>query len=283
MNKKSISIVMVSIIIGCNADGIKNSTNNDENEIPALPGYDLIWQDEFSGDIIDTSKWEFEVNAWGGGNNELQYYTDRIENAYVDSGNLVIKAIHATYTDEEGTRDYTSARMRTRNKGDWLYGRFEICAKLPQGQGLWPAIWMLPTDWEYGGWASSGEIDIMELLGHEPDKTYGTLHYGGTWPDNVHTGENYTLPEGDFTNEFHVFGFEWEETEMRWYIDDVHFATQTVWHTIAADYPAPFDKRFHLLLNIAVGGNWPGNPDESTIFPQEMVVDYIRVFQKVDD
>jgi beta-glucanase (GH16 family) len=232
--------------------------------------------------VIDDTRWEHEVNAWGGGNNELQYYTDRTLNSFVADGFLVIQALRERYTGPEGTREYTSARLRTLNMGDWTYGRFDIRAKLPYGRGLWPAIWMLPTDWAYGGWAASGEIDIMELLGQEPNKVYGTLHYGGEYPDNVQSGRFYVLSGGSFADDFHLFTLEWESGEFRWYVDGNHYLTQTEWYTEGHPYPAPFDRRFHLLLNVAVGGNWPGDPDASTVFPQQMVVDYVRVFRKAD-
>ena len=238
------------------------------------PTYELVWQDEFDGSEIDESKWSFEVNGRGGGNSELQYYTDRPENAFIEDGHLVIEAREEKYIG----REYTSARMRTYGKGDWTYGRFEIRARLPEGQGLWPAIWMLPTQYRYGGWPTSGEIDIMELLGHEPQTVHGTLHYGSLG-DHQFTGKPFTLTEGDFVNEFHTFALEWEETAMRWYIDGELYLTQTVWSTKNYDYPAPFDQPFHLILNVAVGGNWPGSPDESTTFPQRMEVDFVRVYQ----
>lgn len=247
-----------------------------------LPGWELVWHDEFDGTRIDGNKWEHEVNAWGGGNNELQYYTARPQNSFVNDGVLTIQALQETYTGPEGTRDYTSARLRTLNKGDWRYGRFDIRAKLPYGQGLWPAIWMLPTDWVYGGWAASGEIDIMELLGHENDKVYGTLHYGGEFPNNVHTGGNYTLPAGTFSGDFHLFTLEWDSDAFHWYVDGEHYLTQSVWYSANDPFPAPFDQRFHLLLNVAVGGNWPGNPDNSTVFPQKMEVDYVRVYRRAE-
>ncbi len=243
----------------------------------------LVWSDEFDGPGIDATKWEHEVNGRGGGNHELQYYTDRASNSFVENGCLVIQALREDYTGPDGTRAYTSARLRTLNKGDWLYGRFEIRAKLPTGQGLWPAIWMLPSDWAYGSWAASGEIDIMELLGHQPNKVYGTLHYGGTAPDNVHTGADFSLGSGDFTNQFHVFALEWEPNEIRWQVDGNWYAKQTAWRTAGADYPAPFNRRFHLLLNVAVGGDWPGSPDDKTEFPQRMVVDYVRVYKPAPD
>lgn len=258
----------------------KTVSSDDIDSIVAPEGWELIWHDEFDGAVIDLTKWEHEVNAQGGGNNELQYYTDRSQNSWVEDSVLVIQALKEHYTGPEGTREYTSARLRTRNRGDWKYGRFEIRAKLPSGQGLWPAIWMLPTDWVYGGWAASGEIDIMELLGHEPQKVYGTLHYGGEWPNNVHTGDAYSLSGGSFTTDFHTFTLDWDSTQFRWYVDDILYQTQTSWYSTGYAYPAPFDQRFHLLLNVAVGGNWPGNPDNTTSFPQRMEVDYVRVFQK---
>lgn len=251
------------------------------------PGNDwaLVWQDEFNGSQIDTAKWEHEVNASGGGNNELQYYTARGENSYVSNGTLKIVARRETYTGPEGTRNYTSARLRTLNKGDWRNGRFEIRAKMPAGQGLWPAIWMLPTDWVYGGWAASGEIDIMEAVNLQAaggNQVHGTLHYGGEWPDNVHSGQGMT-PATSVVNHFHTYTVEWEPGEIRWYVDGQHYQTQTEWWSSAAPYPAPFNQRFHMILNVAVGGNWPGNPDGSSVFPQTMEVDYVRVYQRDED
>lgn len=273
-------IVMNSILTSFCQNSDKSPTKNTDDEIPVPEGYELVWNDEFSGSEIDASKWEHEVNAAGGGNNELQYYTDRRVNSFVENGALVIQALKEQYTGPEGTRSYTSARLRTMKKGDWKYGRFSIRAKLPYGQGLWPAIWMLPTDWKYGGWAASGEIDIMELVGHEPNKVLGTLHYGGVYPNNTHSGDSYTLPEGDFSQDFHVFTIDWDTTQFRWYVDDIFYQSQTSWYSENGPYPAPFDQFFHILLNVAVGGNLPGNPDESTIFPQRMYVDYVRVFKK---
>ncbi len=239
----------------------------------SLPGWTLVWNDEFSGPSIDLSKWGHEVNDNGGGNNESQYYTARPENSFIRDGALVIRAIKEQYL----TREYTSARMRTANRGDWTYGRFEIRAKLPYGQGIWPAIWMLPTDWEYGGWPASGEIDIMECLGHETWKVYGTIHYGSSPQAHQQTGGSMILPQtsGTFAGDFHVFAVEWDSLGFRWFVDSTQY--------FATSHGAPFDKRFHLLLNVAVGGNWPGYPNEFTTFPQEMVVDYVRVYRKGED
>jgi len=238
----------------------------------------LVWQDEFSGNHIDPAKWEFVVNAKGGGNNELQYYVTN--NAWVQDGSLVIEARQETYTGPDGTRKFTSSRLRTKGHGDWKYGRFEIRAKLPSGQGIWPAIWMMPTDNVYGGWPHSGEIDIMELIGHQPSTTHGTLHYANPARKHTYRGTNTVLAAGTFADAFHVFGLEWEPAAIRWYLDGQLFQTQTNWSSGTNSFPAPFDQPFHLILNLAVGGNWPGPPDATTIFPQALTVDYVRVYQK---
>ena len=152
--------------------------------------------------------------------------------------------------------------------------------RLPGGQGLWPAFWMLPQDFAYGGWAASGEIDILEAvnLGVRGNNTvHGTIHYGGEWPNNVFTGGDYVVPT-NATTDFHVYAVEWDPTEIRWYVDDVMYSMQNSWSSTAAPYPAPFDQDFYILLNVAVGGNWPGSPDASTVFPVSMEVDYVRVY-----
>lgn len=241
-------------------------------------GWELVWQDEFNGSEVDLSKWEFEVNAKGGGNNELQYYVTN--NATVKNGSLIIEAHKEKYTGPEGTREFTSSRLRTKNRGDWKYGRFEMRAKLPIGQGYWPAFWMLPTDNVYGGWPHSGEIDIMEVIGHKPAELHGTLHYATAARRHAYRGTNTTLNAGTFADAFHVFSLEWEPHAFRWYLDNQLYQTQTHWPSGTNSFPAPFDQRFHLILNLAVGGNWPGKPDTNTIFPQSMVVDYVRIYQK---
>jgi beta-glucanase (GH16 family) len=241
-------------------------------------GWELVWSDEFNGDSLDRSKWEFEVNARGGGNRELQYYVTN--NVRVRDGFLTIEARREHYTGLEGTREFTSSRIRTRRRGDWLQGRFEIRAKLPRGKGLWPAIWMLPTDSRYGGWPRSGEIDIMELLGHEPNRIHGTLHYTGRSGDHASSGGAFTQQAGSFADGFHVFRLDWEPAGMWWYVDAKSYHAATNWSSGTNAFPAPFDQRFHLLLNVAVGGNWPGNPEKTTPFPQAMIVDYVRVYRK---
>jgi len=289
------------------------SSSAASSSAPAAPEWKLVWSDEFDGASIDTSKWNFEKNCWGGGNNEQQCYTDRSVNSYVADGVLNIVAQREDFTGSDSpegespntkTLPYTSARLRTKNIAEWTFGRFEIRAKLPQGQGTWPAIWMLPTNSSYGTWASSGEIDIMEAVnlktvtnGGEPEAAvHGTLHYGRNWPNNVSSGADYKLPNNvNPADDFHEYALEWEEGEIRWYVDDVHFATQrdTGWYSqytqdgTLTDAPvgAPFDRhsKFHLLLNLAVGGNWAGNVNnkgvDESVFPQKLLVDYVRVYE----
>ncbi len=239
----------------------------------------LVWQDEFEGNSLDFSKWGIEVNAFGGGNNELQIYTDRSENVRVEDGCLVLEA-RKERTGISGTeRDYSSGRVRTKNRGDWKYGRIEVRAKLPSGQGVWPAIWMLPTQDLYGGWAASGEIDIMEMKGQEPNIILGTLHHGDVWPKNAYSGDSFKLPNGMFEDDFHTFAIHWQPGKIEWFVDDKLYQTQTKWSSSGGPFPAPFDQEFHLLLNLAVGGNFLGPPDASTPFPRKMLVDFVRVYQ----
>ena len=236
----------------------------------------LVWSDEFAGTTIDPANWEHQIGGGGWGNNEWEYYTDRPENSFVAGGYLHIVARQESYNGS----DYTSARMRTQHKQDFRYGRLEARIKLPSGQGIWPAFWMMPSDAVYGGWAASGEIDILEAI-NIPNTVYGTLHYGGGWPNNTSSGGSYA-DGGDFSDDFHVYTLEWEPDVMRWYVDGVWYHTETsaTWYTNAApgNPRAPFDQYFHFILNIAVGGNWPGYPDGSTVFPQEMLVDWVRVY-----
>ena len=236
----------------------------------------LVWSDEFNGSAIDASKWVFEVNGDGGGNGELQFYTDRASNAHLAGGNLVITAIKEKYEN----KNYTSARMTTKGKFSFKYGRAEARIKFPKGKGMWPAFWMMPEASVYGGWARSGEIDIAEVIGDKPTTIFGTLHYGDKWPKNTHTGDKVTLSSGDVSSDFHVIALEWEEGEIRWYLDGQLYQTQTHWHTAGSDkFPAPFDQNFFIIFNLAVGGAWPGPPSPETPFPQSMEVDYVRVYQ----
>jgi beta-glucanase (GH16 family) len=252
----------------------------DGGEPPDSGVWTVVWEDNFDGTALDESRWSVQtgdgcdVNLCGWGNNELQWY--QADNLTVADGLLTITARR----ESMGGKNYTSARIRSYRKGDWTYAKVEFRARMPRGRGMWPAIWMLPTDNYYGVWAASGEIDIVELLGHEPNKVLGTLHYGGTFPGNQNSGSHYTLDQGTFADDFHTFAMEWEEGEIRWYVDGELYQTQTFWFTSGGTFPAPFDRRFHLLINLAVGGNLPGNPDAGTQFPQELVVDWIKVYQR---
>ena len=245
---------------------------------PDPASWNLVWSDEFDqpdGSAPDPAKWNHQQGGSGWGNGELQHYTDSTNNAYIENGMLVIKAIEEYMLG----RDYTSARLTTQFKGDWTYGRFEIRAKLPNTQGIWPAFWLLPSRGRYGSGPAGGEIDIMELIGSEPYRSYATLHYGNP-PE--HSSGYYDLPNGaTYADDFHIFTFEWEPDEIRWYLDDELFHTADYWFTSAktGQFPAPYDQDFHLLINVAIGGHWPGSPNETSVFPQMMYVDYVRVYQ----
>ena len=238
----------------------------------------LVWSDEFDyNGLPDSKKWSYDTegNATGWGNNESQYYTaSRLKNAEVKDGFL---SITAHREDFEGFK-YTSARLVTRQKGDWLYGRVEVKAKLPDGRGMWPAIWMLPTDWSYGGWPASGEIDIMENVGYDPYKIVGTVHTEA-YNHMIGTQKGATTNVQSCYGDFHAYATEWEVREISLYVDDPPYFTFT---NEGTGYKAwPFDKRFHLLLNVAVGGNWGGMQGiDDSIFPRSMIVDYVRVYQK---
>lgn len=320
VNLSSLILLLVfGLMAGCGASKEGNQGMVQVSE-PASARWNLVWHDEF--DSLDLNKWQFEVNCFGGGNAEQQCYTAREQNAYVEQGVLNIVAKREDYSgpakqdddplyhreDTSAMQPYTSSRLRSMNKGDWQYGRFEIRAKLPKGQGSWPAIWMLPTDYVYGGWAASGEIDIMEAvnLGTPSDRAgaqtaeletrvHGTLHYGSTWPGNIYTGLGYRLPANQSpADDFHVYVLEWEKDEIRWYVDDVHYATQrsSGWYSQYLDSDgkvvngvddAPFNQKFHMILNLAVGGNWAANVNntgiDESVFPQTLSIDYVRVYE----
>ena len=242
----------------------------------------MSWQDEFDGTSVESARWAFDIGTatqyglTGWGNNELQYYTNRSQNASVSNGTLKITALKENY----GGQSYTSARLKTQGLFSQAGGRFEIRAALPTGQGHWPAIWMMPASDTYGGWAASGEIDIMEARGQQPDRVNGAIHYGDSWPNNTWSESTRVLPAGQTISSFHTYALEWDTAAtpaIRWYVDDVLYATKTLWWSSGAAYPAPFDKPFYMLLNLAVGGNYVGSPNASTPFPATMQVDYVRV------
>ncbi len=213
------------------------------------------------------------------GNNELETYTNRTQNAHVQDGNLVITANKETFTGSDGiTRQYTSARLKTAGLFEQKYGRFEARIKITQGQGMWPAFWMLGNNIGTAGWPTCGEIDTMENIGKEPSIAHGTIHGPGYSGANG-LGGAYTLPSGKLADDFHIFAIEWEAAAIRFYVDGNLYETRT-----PADLPTGktwvFDHPFFILLNVAVGGDWPGNPDNTTVFPQTMLVDYVRVYAK---
>jgi beta-glucanase (GH16 family) len=249
-----------------------------------------VWQDEFSGDQLDPTKWSHEVNGYGGGNNELQYYSDSPKYSSVKNGLLHLSLYRDKHTTVDGkTQPYSSARLRTIYRGDWTYGRIEVRAKMPSGQGIWPAIWMLPTNSPYGGWAAGGEIDLVESRGSLVDRTIGTLHFGGQWPKNAYTGSEYLFPDKNSAEEFHIYGLEWKKDEIHWFVDGKKWQTinKKDWHSASAKKSdtAPFDTPFHLILNVAAGGHFFGGTTQDpnklpdSAFPQTMLVDYVRVSQ----
>src|SRR5712691_11667584 len=244
----------------------------------------LAWSDDFdgpNGSPVDFSKWSFDVGGSGWGNNELETYTSRVTNAHLEGGLLVIKALKETLTGSDNiTRNYTSARLLTKNKFTQAYGRFEARIKIPYGQGIWPAFWMLGDNIGTVGWPTCGEIDIMENIGKEPSIVHGTFH-GPAYSGAQGISAAYALPNGQkFSDDFHTFAVEWEPNVVRFYVDGLLYKTRT-----PADLPAGkswvFDHPFFIIVNVAVGGGFPGNPDATTVFPQQMLVDYVRVYQRV--
>ena len=276
---------------------------------PRKTRWKLVWQDEFDGNTIDPTKWDFDIgngfydyknHAWipGWGNEELQYYTKEPLNASVDNGRLTIRAVKESL---HGC-GYTSARMRTRTRDgralfETQYGRVEVRAQVPWGKGLWPALWMLPVDDKYGGWAASGEIDLMEIVGEKPHEVLNSIHFGSTFPKrSLHT-HVHLLPGESTVSDWHTYAVEWEPGEIRFFVDEVHTSSENFWwscsklkngHGVEArkeadlnTWPAPFVQPFYLIMNVAVGGNFPGAPNEKTAFPAELVVDYVRVYERV--
>lgn len=271
INHKSWKL-LVLVIIGLSLT--ISSCNEDENQVVTTK-FNLVMEDNFDIDgAPNPNIWTFDIGGNGWGNNELQYYTDRADNVVVQNGYLIITAKKENYQDAS----YTSARLKTQNLFNKKYGRFEARIKLPQGKGLWPAFWMLGSNFEQDGWPQCGEIDIMEYLGNKPIEVFGTLH-GPGFAGAESISKKYTLQNGRFDTDFHVFGIEWTENYINWYVDDVLYSQITREKVAEEGGEWVFDNEFFMILNIAVGGNLPGNPDANTIFPQRMIVDYVRVYQ----
>lgn len=271
----------------------------------------LVWSDEFDGPGIDRAKWGFDVDCWGGGNEEHQCYTKSAKNAAIEDGKLVIAAHNERVTgpalpahlrrgsatpEAETTRQFSSARLTTRGKASWRYGKIEVRARLPQGQGTWPAIWMLPEKDRYGAWAASGEIDILEAVnlgvpcakcpGGRENTILGTLHFGGKWPNNKHRGEEVPFPEV-LDGGFHTYAVEWYPDRITWQFDGRTYAERKAseWSTTGSSAPgAPFDQPFHLILNLAIGGKLAESRGVGGVrldgYPKFMVVDWVRVWQQ---
>jgi beta-glucanase (GH16 family) len=237
--------------------------------------FDLVFEDNFDVDgAPDPQKWTYDLGGNGWGNNELQNYTNRPENAVVQDGHLIITARQESF----GGSNYTSARLKTENIFDQQYGRFEARIKLPFGKGLWPAFWMLGSNFSEVSWPQCGEIDIMENIGSKPSEVFGTIHGPGFSGANG-IGKKYTLANSRFDTDFHVFGVEWTEDYINWYVDDVLYNQITRTEVEEEGGEWVFDNSFFMILNVAIGGNLPGNPDGSTFFPQQMMVDYVRVYK----
>ncbi len=252
--------------------------------IPPSTGFTLSWSDEFNGadgSLPDSTKWAYDIGGGGWGNQELETYTNRAVNAQIKGGNLVISAQKETFTGTDGiTRDYTSARLKTQGLFSQAYGRFEARIKIPAGPGMWPAFWMLGNDINSNGWPKSGEIDIMENIGREPGLVHGSLHGpSSTAPTSDETATMGLPNNGNFADDFHVYAVEWDPMQVKFFVDSNNYATFQ-----KANWPANgtwvFDHPFFVILNVAVGGNWPGSPDATSQFPQHMLVDYVRVYTK---
>jgi beta-glucanase (GH16 family) len=278
MTRHSLLLILSMIPVAC--------AGGSATQPPPPTGYTLLWSDEFNtGSTPDSSKWTYDIGGNGWGNNELEYYTNRPQNAQISNGNLVITALQETYTGADGvTRNYTSARLKTQGLFSQAYGRFEARIKLPAGQGMWPAFWMLGNNITADGWPKCGEIDIMENVGKEPATNHGSLHGPSTTSPTSDLTATFTLPAvagqpaPRLSDDFHIYAAEWEPGVVRFYLDSNLYATFT-----SSQWPAGgtwvFDHPFFIILNVAVGGNWPGAPDATTVFPQTMLVDYVRVYK----
>jgi len=282
LDRRGTAAVVLSIVALAVCGGPRAAPAPTPNGSGSAP-WGLTWSDEFdtaNGTRPDESRWVYDLGGGGWGNQELETYTSRADNAVIRDGALVITARAEHFTGADGiARDYTSARLKTQGKFSQAYGRFEARMQIPRGQGIWPAFWLLGTDISSVGWPQCGEVDIMENIGREPGIVHGTMHgpgYSGA------AGPGTGTPSSDgkaFADASHLYAIEWEPGEIRWYVDDRLYFTRK-----QTDVPAGtrwvFDHEFFVLLNVAVGGAWPGNPDATTVFPQEMKVDYVRVYKR---
>ncbi|GJM42905.1 MAG: glycosyl hydrolase family 16 [Ardenticatenaceae bacterium] len=274
--KKKVLLFLLLLLAACSAATAEPTPTATPAPTPTpdwvIEGWDLVWQDEFDSDTIDSANWTHEVGGDGWGNGEAQYYTDDPKNSYIEDGVLVIEALQENLLGKL----YTSARLSSQGKVEVAYGRIEARIQIPVGQSLWPAFWMLGNDIDTAGWPFSGEIDIMENIGSEPSTIHGTVH-GPRYFGANGVGRAKNLPNGaQYADDFHIFAIEWEEEEVRWYMDDEMYHKITP-STVPGDWV--FDHPFFLIINLAVGGEWPGYPDGTTPFPQILKVDYVRIYE----
>jgi len=278
MKSKNIALVIIffpTFVFGCNSDNNVNEPKTEVKDSTSIEGYNLVWNDEFDvNGIPDDTKWSYDLGGNGWGNDELQYYTSDPINVRVKDGKLEIEAHY--YKD--AAIKYTSARLVTRQKGDWLYGKIDVKAKIPSGLGTWPAIWMLSTDWQYGGWPASGEIDIMEHVGYDQNKIHGSIHTQSYY-HKIGTQKSNQVIISTASTEFHVYSIDWDSTKIDFFVDNEKYFSFSNEHKTSAEWP--FDKRFHLILNVAFGGAWGGAQGiDNSCLPAKMEVDYVRVYEK---
>ncbi|MCP4142223.1 MAG: family 16 glycosylhydrolase [Chloroflexi bacterium] len=271
-HKSIFSLLILALLVSCAAPEVivEAPVITEPDEIER---WELVWSDEFNGVTIKFANWTYDTGAGGWGNNELQNYTDREENARIEDGMLVIEAREEEYK----ASDYTSARIKTQELQSWTYGRVEARMKLPAGKGVWSAFWMLGEDIATSSWPDCGEIDIMENIG-DPKTVYGTVH-GPGYSGGDGVGSSYYSSDTSFAEEFHTYAVEWQPGEISWFVDDV------LYNTISdADVSGAwvYDHDFFIIFNLAVGGLWPGYPDETTVFPQQLLVDYVRVYRNTE-
>ncbi len=277
--RKTIIILIMILLSYCNpTESSKTKDVEGENEINYdLEGWNLVWHDEFEADSLDMTSWRFETGGHGWGNSELQYYTDRTDNTFLEDGKLIIKGIKEDYKGSE----YTSARVNSVH--GWCYKRIDISAKLPMGIGTWPALWMLPDDWNLGNgsWPDNGELDIMEHVGHNPGHVSASIHcHAYNHKNNTHKTGSMFLQTA--MTEFHVYSIQWEQSQINYFVDDslifTYEKTDDSWEKW------PFFKDFHLIFNIAIGGSWGGAQGvDDLIFPVFMEIDYVRVYEKEEE
>lgn len=274
-------ILALSISIACKDETTSPKIEEQDTvDSTSIEGWNLVWNDEFDYEgSADPEKWDYDIWARGRVNNEEQNYTADSINSRVTNGKLTIEAHYYPTLPEEV--QYTSARLVTRGKGDWKYGRIDVKAKLPKGRGTWPAIWMLPTDWVYGGWPASGEIDIMEHVGYDENRVHGTVHtdaYNHT--KGTQKGGSINIPTA--TSQYHIYSIEWNAEKIRFFVDGENYYTFFN-SSDGDDKEWPFDQRFHVILNLAIGGNWGGAQGiDTSIFPVQFHIDYVRVYKKAE-